>query len=243
MSNLNAKNTKIIICHHAGGSSLKYRKLFSDVYSNVDFLSIDLPGRAAEISAPLTNDLLEIVSHIHEICVPYLESEFILYGHSMGGLIMYEYGRFLEKEISKMPISLIASCCMPPSMFPEIKHLIQSNSTNSEIHEVMKLLSPEYDSISFDEKSLKYFFDLIRGDYQILENYTYSQQKVSFPIDVVTSSDDPITNGVNLSGWTSETINVVNFSEIEGGHFSVFDKKNFSLISNIINEYIDVFIK
>lgn len=45
-----------------------------------------------------------------------LDKPFALFGHSMGGLIMFELARKLEQDTGITPLCLVVSACRPPNV-------------------------------------------------------------------------------------------------------------------------------
>jgi medium-chain acyl-[acyl-carrier-protein] hydrolase len=108
-------DVRLICLPYAGGTANSYRRWVGRL-PDVDVLAAYLPGRDRRFSEtpatrfePLLDDLLVEL-------VPYLDTQFCLFGHSMGGLLAYELARRLEAQ-GRAPKLVVASGTAAPGLF------------------------------------------------------------------------------------------------------------------------------
>jgi len=78
---------KIICLPFAGGNKYSYTKLKPFLNKEIDFVTLELPGRGARSLEPLESNMDLLVQDLYRQIQPYLSSDYMIYGHSMGGLI------------------------------------------------------------------------------------------------------------------------------------------------------------
>ena len=109
-------NVRLICCHHSGGgASLFYPwvKYLSDI---VEVAAIQLPGRETRFNEPLLNNLEDVIDGLTKEFRGILDKPYILFGHSLGGLICFELTRHLQNLSLRLPEHLIVSGCKAPHL-------------------------------------------------------------------------------------------------------------------------------
>ena len=101
---------KRVICfHHAGGTATFYGKWREYIRDDIEILSFMLPGHDRRMREDFCDNLKEVVQDIVNCGLEMFDLPFILYGHSMGGLMAYELAKLLEMNYHICPDKLIIS--------------------------------------------------------------------------------------------------------------------------------------
>ena len=151
------------------------------------------------------------------------ESNYIIYGHSMGALIGYLVCKRIEKLGLKKPLKLVVSGRSAPSIRnKETRYDLSSDQFWEKILELGGI-SEEI----LKERELKDFFEpILRADFKAVETYVYSgKANLTIPIDVIHGSEEKIE--ADVLGWKEETSAEVTFTELKGNHFFIYDHAEF----------------
>ena len=98
------RKVKVYFIPYAGGSSLSYWKWQGEFNSNIEPCFIELAGRGSMDDKPFYERVDEAAEHIADtINKTCCDSEYMIYGHSMGALLAFEaYYKLIEKN-AKLP--------------------------------------------------------------------------------------------------------------------------------------------
>ncbi|MED2896606.1 thioesterase II family protein [Brevibacillus porteri] len=214
---------RCICLPHAGGSTALFAQWKHSIGDDIDVSSVQYPGRAGH---PFRNDLPATmtawVGEIIEELLTTLNSPFLLFGHSLGGVLAYELARSLTEK-GKPPIALIVSGAVPPhllgarlkrvSTFPDehlINHVSEYGGTPEEL-----LAHPEF---------IEYFLPLFRQDIGVLESYLFHErQPLAIPIFALAGKDDIVAPQTDIEEWQMYTTTSFTMDTIDGNHFFVED--------------------
>lgn len=217
---------KIIAFPFAGGNIYSFRFLENELApKGISVKVIEYPGRGNRIAEPLGENIDDILKKvmpqvIEEVSKMKDNEFYILYGHSMGGLISYLVANELMKTKLPKPLRLVVSGKSAPSVLYN--------------KGISKMISKKFwDSIEttggtsqelLDSEILREFYEpIIKSDYRAVENYIYKQDEIlNYPIDVFYGSDDvfPIKE---MKPWENETTASSKTYELSGGHFFIYN--------------------
>src|SRR6185295_11175567 len=80
---------------YAGGGASAYRGWATALPSDLEVCPVQLPGRESRLrEAPFTRPE-PLIQTLADVLEPHLDLPFVLFGHSMGGMISFELSREL----------------------------------------------------------------------------------------------------------------------------------------------------
>jgi len=152
---------KIIALPFAGGNKYSFNLLTKELIKNSISLDvIEYPGRGQRFQEKFLESTLEIVDDvINKLIEKKIDSEYIIYGHSMGALIGYLVCQKLEGLKIHKPMKLIVSGRVAPSILKDRK---TNQLPSKEFWEEINKLGGMPNDI-LKEKELKDFFEPILG--------------------------------------------------------------------------------
>ncbi len=231
------KNSYIrLFCfHYGGGSASAYREWAKDLVDYVDLIAIQLPGRETRFSEPLLDNISDIVNELSLNFHNYLDKPYILFGHSIGALISFEFTRILRKKAMQQPKSLIISGTKAPQVplkRPPI-HRLPSPELIQKIR--------EYNGIPRDiienKELMDIFLPIIRADFCISETYSYySEPPLACPIMALGGLNDDTFDSQDLLKWQEQTTALFQYELLPGDHF--FIKSSYQKVINIVNKIL-----
>lgn len=147
---------------YAGGSVSifqKWQPLLDE--SGIRVCPIILPGRENRINEPLIDNAQELANQIYDGISSELDRPFLLFGHSMGGIIAYELACLIYERENKLPkILFLSGTTLPDKPMEQpfyrcddstfINYLVQNEAKFDEVVE-MKKISDKFELVEFTD--------------------------------------------------------------------------------------------
>lgn len=228
------KEIKLFCLPYAGGSADIYARWRNYLNSSIELCPIELPGRSKRAKDPYYKSMGEAVEDIASFVKNETHnSDYAIFGHSMGSIITYELICKLYQMGLKLPIHVFFSGRYPPCIEKQDKnmHLLSDDEL---IHEAVSMGG-------IPEKLLKYTklvenaANTLRADYTILETYGHNPhiQKFDIDISVLSGTNDELAAVEDMKYWELYTHKSCTFYTFEKGHFYLHN--NAETIVKIIN--------
>lgn len=223
---------------YAGGSAAIYNRWKPYLNDDIRLTPVELAGRGKRFKEPFCDSLEEMADDVCKIIKVGMDSPYALFGHSMGGALVYELACRIKREQGKEPIHIFISGRRPP-------HIINSGKLLHELpfddfkEEILKLGGTPKEL--FENKELmNIFLPILRADYRIIENYKYKQDKIvmSCGLTVLAGEKDDESDPKYMIEWKKYTKSQFSFYIFNGGHFFLHD--NIDKITDIINHELTI---
>ncbi|MGN7610519.1 thioesterase II family protein, partial [Magnetococcales bacterium HHB-1] len=131
-----AKAITLFAIPFAGGSSYAYRPFQKYIGDTIQFIPIELPGRGRRTGEPLLTNTEMLVEDIYQqIKEDIQERPYALFGHSMGGLLVYLLVHRLYAADKKQPEQLFISGSRAPQYTarPKLRYTLPKDDFLKEI--------------------------------------------------------------------------------------------------------------
>ncbi|MBS4536684.1 thioesterase [Clostridium sp. D2Q-14] len=224
----------ILFClPYAGGSEAIYYKWKKYLDSSIELYPIELKGRGKRFDKGFYENLEEAVDDIFNNIKDKIDNtDYAIYGHSMGSLLAYELYYKIKKMGYLKPKHIFFSGYKAPSII-RTKENIYDLPDYDFIKKVMELGgTPE--EVFNNKELLEVFLPVIRNDFKILENYNYKEREDKIECDVsILYGNQEAINLEDVLLWKNHVSSGFKIYNLEGNHF--FINKNVKNISNIIN--------
>lgn len=236
------KDLKVICLPHAGGMASSYVGLKRSAAEYMDFRLVELAGRGSRTCEPLYETLEQAVEDIYEqIKNEIEESDYVLFGHSMGSWLAYELYYKIKSMGSRLPLHLFFSGNTPPAAnnntreFDKmsdkefIDYIVENGQTSREMFEIEELRD--------------IFLPVLKSDYRILENYKLldGRERINENITVLGGLSDNMISG-KLEDWGKMTDKKCSIHYFEGDHFYLFQKAEeiVDIIYSVVGSYNNI---
>jgi external thioesterase TEII len=157
--------THFICFPFAGGYSAAFRPLNDSLKDRFEVLAAEPPGHGSNRS-PLVDDLDRLVNMYEAALLPQLHKPFILFGHSMGGIVAFRLAQLLESK-GLFPEAVIVSAVQPPDIKrPVCSHLEDDAFVDYVIG--MDGIPPE---LARNREMLEFFLPPFRSDFKAMETF------------------------------------------------------------------------
>lgn len=223
------KNPKAILrifCFpYSGGGASAYFPWIDKLSSSLELVSIQLPGRENRFHEPLVSNLDVIIAELCKEFERYKEKPFIVFGHSLGALLCYEFVKGVHKLYNTYPKHMFISASKAPHMPFRIKKL--SHLSDVQVIKELSVYGGIDQTLKENIQILKIFLPIFRNDFSIGENYSYRKfTPFPFNITVFHGVNDPTVKEEEINAWQKYTTGHFESFSFEGGHFFIKNKQD-----------------
>lgn len=234
------KRNKIIAIPFAGGNRFSFKDLEKHVPQDLDWVTLESPGRGNRFAEKLLNSVDEIAEDFLNQLIPHIQnSDYMIYGHSLGTLVGYEITKKIIQRNLKLPVCLFFTGRGAPdyNRFQEKKSLLPKDLFWKAINDIGGL--PK--EILAYEDLLDMYYPILKSDFRAIENYEYNkmEKRFSVPIHICMGTEEigegeEKTSISNMKAWENETNSGCTFELLQGDHFFIF-KHPKALVQKICN--------
>lgn len=229
----------ILFClPYAGGNKYSYRQFESKAPSFLELRTLEYPGRGGRIHEPLMFDINALVDDLYREMESRLSgNEYAIYGHSMGGLIACLLSRKIVTNDRNPPLHLFITGTSGPSS-PLRKNRKRHLLDRAAFFDEVKKLNGSPDHILENEEMLDFIEPILRADFCATETYIYeSADPLRIRFTVITGTEeDLLMEDIKL--WQRETTCKVDFEQLKGGHFFIYDEVE-AILRTISNKILN----
>ncbi|MBF6181917.1 type I polyketide synthase [Nocardia otitidiscaviarum] len=225
----NTASVRLFALPFVGGAASVFTPWPNQLPETVEVVGIQFPGREDRIEDVPIDAMPEFVAELAEAMLPYLDRTFVVYGHSMGGLLAYELTRYLEQQYNEVPMKLIIGGWPSPVLVEDyvrnLNHVRDgfdlASESDSRVLAVLrdnKLLDIPVE----EEAAIMHWLPAIRADLKMLGDYRFHNgYTLRAPISVLRGADDPVFEESQLEGWGKLTSGGFSLTTVPGGHLFI----------------------
>ncbi|MFJ9363729.1 SDR family NAD(P)-dependent oxidoreductase [Nocardia sp. NPDC101769] len=225
----NTASTRLFALPFVGGGASVFNPWPGDLPDSVEVVGIQFPGREDRLDDVPIDSMPEFIAELAEAMLPHLDRTFVVYGHSMGGLLAYELTRYLEQHYNEVPMKLIIGGWPAPALVENyvrnLNHIRDGFELETESDSrVLGVLRDNQllDIPVEDEASILHWMPSIRADLKMLGDYRFSNgYTLRAPISVLRGADDPVFELDQLQGWGKLTSGKFSLTTVPGGHLFI----------------------
>ncbi len=212
----NLARTRVFCAAYAGGSAAVFRGWEGYWQGEIELCAIELPGHGTRWREQPCPRLLPLVRDLVEAVGPLLDRSFVLFGHSMGALIVYELAHALAQHGARADHVVVSACRAPhlPSKRPPIHNLEHS----AFVKELQRFNGTP--ARLFEHELLDMLLPVLRADFEAIETYVYAPKPpLACAFTVIGGLDDQIVTRDELAAWRSHTSGSFTLDMVPGDHF------------------------
>ncbi|MEC0968677.1 alpha/beta fold hydrolase [Bacillus altitudinis] len=204
-----------LICFpFAGGYSASYRPLFEQLKDTAEVTAAEPPGHGTNLM-PLETSIDRLAELYKEGLTGKLNRPFILFGHSMGGLVVYRLTQLLERE-GIDPAAVVISAIQPP----QTKRQILTHLSNEAFVQHIAEMGGIPKELLENKPMMDYFTPSLRADYQALESFQHTDKTIiQSPVYLLNGKQDKKCME-DADGWLTWA-NAIERTDFEGGHMYI----------------------
>ncbi|KMZ40918.1 MULTISPECIES: thioesterase domain-containing protein [Bacillales] len=179
----------------------------------------------------LATSFYEVLEDVYRRIIPELgEEPFAFYGHSMGGLIVYELTRKLLQNGKPLPQHLFLSASRVPHAYHKLVKTY--DLPHDEFIESLRKLGGTPDEVLDNHEILEVFLPMIRADFQAVQTYEMNHelpQQIPVNMTVLFGKEDSIEIQ-DIVAWRDYCGRECKFFPMPGGHFFIHQQMNTILV-------------
>lgn len=202
---------------HAGGGANVFAR-WGKALPGVHVLAARLPGRESRIAELPFAQMDALMDALIEQVAPRLDRPFVLYGHSLGGLISYELTHRLRERGLRQPERLLIGAYRSPdrkSPHPPLRDL-----TGSDLIAGMNRYDSMPRAIVDSPELMELLEPMLRADFSLVETYAYrARAPLTVPVVVYYGEQDALITHDHIEAWRDKGNAGVRLHPMPAGHF------------------------
>jgi medium-chain acyl-[acyl-carrier-protein] hydrolase len=213
--------TRLFLFPFAGGGPAAFARWSAGFPNSLEVWVAHYPGRSSRLHDEPMRRLLPLVENLSQSIRPLIDKPFAFFGHSLGGLVLFELARYLRRENLPEPAAVFISACRAPHV-PDPDAPIHDLS-DAEFLTALDRLNGIPKEILQNPETLELFLPAMRADFECIENYQFDDNHppLDCPIFVFGGLDDPRVSRDQLEGWSNHTTSRFGSRYYPGDHFFV----------------------
>ena len=214
-----SQKINLISIPYAGGNGYSFNGWKPYLPDTLELVTIELPGRGKRVFEKLLLDIDDMVDDLYDQLQPWLQEDYLLYGHSMGGTLGNLLLHKLQEENQRLPLHALFTGCAAPKLKKYDRPLHRMN--DADFIQALKDLGGFPDEILASDELMAFLLPIIRADMTALERNQYQEMsKYTVPLTVIAGTEEKITEE-QLEAWQEETDQVVETLRYPGNHFFI----------------------
>ncbi len=203
---------------YAGGASAIYRGWGELLPATIEVVAIELPGRASRFREPPCRRVEDVVAGAGPAMAPLLDRPFVLFGHSLGALVVFELARWLRREGMPAPRRLIASARGAPHLLDE-KEPMTGLPDEDFVSRLRELNGTPEEALQHPEL-MRMLLPTLRADFEMVESYRVAPEApLALPLSAWGGLADLEVSREDLEAWRSYTSGPFGVRMFPGDHF------------------------
>lgn len=192
---------------------------------------MQLPGRETRFcELPITH-CQPLVAALADAILPVLDRPYVLYGHSLGGLLAFELTREWRRRGIPGPAHLIVAAYPAPSL-PRLKPPLH-DLPDAEFREALRERGGTPELVLNHAEMMQMLSPMLRADFAVSETYAFQPDApLDCPVTVVGGELDPLVPIGSLTAWRELTMGPFESIGLPGAHF--FPQTHQALMLEII---------
>ena len=213
-----AAELRLFCFAYAGGGASVFANWHKFLPSNVEVVAIQLPGRENRFSEAPLADLDAVLAQIVDTVGSRLDKPYLLFGHSLGGLIAYELTRRFAVQARRLPQAIVVSGKRAVQM-PSRRAALSSLPDREFVSEIANYNGTPSDILDNPEL-MQLILPRLRADASLFDNYVYrASGPLPCPIVAFGGDHDDHVNHAEILGWEMHTSSSFSHRFFDGDHF------------------------
>ncbi|MFJ8677143.1 thioesterase II family protein [Streptomyces sp. NPDC093589] len=215
---------RVFLLHHAAGSHLAYTDWVTHFPDDWEVCLFEAPGRGRVAPLPPLRTAADLAAFLIEAASGLLDVPFVLFGHSMGGLVAYEAAAQLRTRGLPQPRWLGVSACEAPydaipgeGVGGEVLHRMPADRLRA----TLRAMGGIPETVLADDDIWSLFEARVRADFSVVETWEPRAvaSEIRPPLSLFGGEDDPVVHRDALLEWADGAEEYVGQRFFPGGHF------------------------
>jgi surfactin synthase thioesterase subunit len=185
-------------------------------------------------------DVGDLLPDLHEAVSAYCQEPFVLFGHSMGALIAFEYARWLRANRRPGPEHLVVSGRRAPHL-PRSRPLIHDLPDDAFAKKLLELGGTAEELLA-DPRVMRLLMPGLRADFQLNDAYRHQPgPALTCPVTTLGGRTDPYVDQAGLAAWARHSTGAFALHTLDGGHFFLHSSRQalLRILSGVLRQTMD----
>ena len=215
------RSRAVVVClPPAGGGHVltgQWRDLFAS--QDIGLERVVLPGHLGRLREAPLGTMTSLLDFLVYRLVPVVRGRaYVLFGHSLGGLVAFELARRLARDFGMEPRHLFVAACSAPHSFRGDRHV--ATLPDPAFLQRIRDLGGLPDEIWSNRPLLEALIPALRADFVLAADYVYEHASpLDCPITVFAAMDDQLVSTHAIEAWKRYTRSGFRIEHFQGGHF------------------------
>ncbi|AKN74579.1 hypothetical protein QR97_36955 [Streptomyces sp. PBH53] len=214
-----AARIRLVGLPYAGGGAAVFRTWTEALAPDVEPVWVRLPGRESRLRETPLSDWDALVGAFGRALMRHVPSPYVLFGHSMGGMLAYETA---TSALSRPPERVVISACRAPDVaraLPAIHHL-----PGPEFAAALRDLGGAPEEVLASPGLFRLLEPALRADVRLAETWpAHPPRPVPVPVTAVWGDADHVAPRSAVRAWRHLASGGFRGHEVTGGHFFLSD--------------------
>jgi medium-chain acyl-[acyl-carrier-protein] hydrolase len=223
---------RLFCLHYAGGAASAFRSWATGLSGDIDLFAAQLPGREGRFAEPPHPSIDALVAELADAAEPWLDRPYMVFGHSLGAIVGFEWIRAVEERGWRLPDLFIPSGHHAPHM-PH-RNPPYFGASDEEVLARLRSYQGTPEEVLRDDALMKALLPRLRADFRLIATYAYREGlPLEVPIWAFDGRDDENVDMEELMAWNEQSAFQFRCTRFPGGHF--FIKECEPAILEVIN--------
>lgn len=207
---------RLICIPQAGAGAGSFRAWRDRLPSTIELAPVELPGRGTRADDALPKTLEELAEHLSSGLAGELDLPYVLFGHSLGGLLAHRLTTLLEERGGPVPLATVVAAARAPH-----------RPSGGVIHtagdgELLRWLA-RHDALPREmfeyPDFLRQVLSVLRRDLALAESYVAAPPvPLRTPLHVLGGVEDPVVPTAELHHWSACAAGEFSLTLLPGSH-------------------------
>src|SRR6188474_3061562 len=205
----------------AGASATMYLRWRRSLPPWVQVVPVELPGRGSRLGEPFVESFAALAAGLcdEQSAAMTTASSFMLFGHSMGGLLAWGIAQRLRERGLPAPAALFVSGCPAPSQRDPQR--FANKDTDAQLIADLRRQGGTPEEVFASPEMLRITLDALRADYRVCASVPDVRSgPLDMPIHAFGGRQDDI-DASRLAAWRREARTLFSLTWLDGGHFFI----------------------
>ncbi|MFD3497949.1 thioesterase II family protein [Streptomyces sp. NPDC058678] len=204
---------------YAGAGAGAFKHWAARLPADVELVAVRLPGRENRIRERPYSRWPALATAFSDALAEQIASPYVLFGHSMGGMLVYEA---VNRPMSRAPERVIISGCRAPGARRELP--VIHDLPDAQFTEHLAQLAGTPPPVLANPGLLRVLAPTLRADFRLAETWPQGPVlPVPVPVTTFWGTDDEVAPQAAVAAWRPLAPHGFRSHEVAGGHFFLHD--------------------
>lgn len=216
-------NLNLFCLPYSGASAMCYSPWRRALPDWLRVRPLELPGRGMRMDEPLQSHMASLANQLADEIAAETNAPYVLFGHSLGGLLVFELAHALQARGLRAPLALFVSGTAGPARRDVSDYAIEK--TDEQLRERLRELQGTSESVLANAELMQLMLPILRADFLLCGSFVHGEREpLGVPIHVFGGKQDSVTVE-QLLDWQEETSSGFSLDMFEGHHFYLVEQQ------------------